>query len=77
MNRIRVSLASALLSSMIAGCGGGGIQEGMATGEPSQAFKDSLEQQGKFMQMQRLGEKKAAAALSKIGSPEPEKKAGP
>jgi hypothetical protein len=77
MKHIRVVVASALLSSLILGCGGGGIQEGMGTGEPGKDFKDSLEQQGKFMQMQRLGEKKAAAALNKSPSPEPAKKTGP
>lgn len=60
MKRLRVSLASALLASTLAGCGGG-IQEGMATGEPGQDFKDLLEKQGKMMQMTKYGEKAATA----------------
>jgi hypothetical protein len=63
MRRFRVWLAAAFLGSMVAGCGGGGIQEGMATGEPSQEFKDDLERMGKLMQTTGGGEKKAAAKL--------------
>jgi hypothetical protein len=60
MKRFRVALASVFLVSVLAGCGGG-IEEGMATGEPTQEFKDQLEKQGKMMQMAKYGEKAATA----------------
>jgi len=81
MKRFGILLASAFLGSMLAGCGGGGIQEGMATdippgGQP-QSILDDMAAQSKNMQMLKYGEKKAIAKQSGQSKPEPEKKTGP
>jgi hypothetical protein len=76
MKRFGVMLASAFLASIIAGCTGPGIEEGMGKGEPGADFKNLLETQGKMMQTSGAGEKKAAAKLKELGGTE-KPKTGP
>jgi hypothetical protein len=58
MKRIAASLALALVVSIVAGCGGGGIEEGISTedatptGQPA-GFEDMMKKNAENMKMQR------------------------
>jgi len=71
MKRIGSLLTSALVACAIAGCGGGGIQEGVTTenatasGAPP-GFKELMEKNAKDMQL-----KKAARKPTPKAAPEP------
>jgi hypothetical protein len=55
MKRLRFVVASGLLVSLIAGCGGGGIEVGAPSGEvksvQTDEFKAAMEKAGNKMQM--------------------------
>jgi len=69
MKCFRVLLASALLGSIIAGCSGPAIEEGMAKGEPDEVFKNALKTQGNLMQTNKLGQKAAEAKVKGLEQP--------
>ncbi len=64
MKRFATLFGSALLASVLAGCDGGGIQEGpattgdgAATGQPD-SFRKAMEQQGEKMKFKGTGRPK-------------------